>query len=297
MSETPRPNGRWTIKDVLDWTTGYFVDRGISTARLDAEVLLAHSLCAERLHLYLNLERPLSPAERTAYRGLVLRRAAREPVALITGVKEFWSIPFRVARGVLIPRPETEILVQAILEEPACRTSPNILEIGTGCGAVAVSILKERPSAHVLGTDLNPLALELTLRNAISAGVADRLSLLRADLFSAIRPCERFHVICSNPPYIPTAAINGLDPEVRLFEPHDALDGGAEGLDVLRGITEQAGAFLLHGGTLVMEIGDGQERDVRGIFMSVGGFGEVRFFRDLAGTPRVVQGRIQRPRP
>ena len=172
---------KWTIKEVVEWTTSYFKTKGIGTARLDAEVLLADCLSADRLYLYLNFDRPLSPVERLRYKELVRRRALREPVSLIIGKKEFWSLPFRTASGVLIPRPDTEILVQAVLDEIEEMESPIILDIGTGSGAIAVAIASERKDAAIFACDTSKLALQtakansedsrvLRIRNAVRLG-------------------------------------------------------------------------------------------------------------------------------
>lgn len=290
MSKESSPTSRWTVQDVLQWTTGYFREKGVPSPRLDAEVLLAHCLGVDRLRLYLNFDRPLAPEERAKYRGLVQRRAKREPVALIVGQKEFWSLPFRTVPGVLIPRPETEVLVQVVLEEISDRESPFILEIGTGTGAVAVALLKENPGARVIGTDLNLVALRTARANAKAAQV-NSLHLVAGEMFAAFRPRSVFHVICSNPPYIPTAVIPTLAPEVRDFEPISALDGGPDGLDVIRDIIDQAGNFLLSGGALCLEVGDGQDRAVADL-MTLAGFASVAALPDLAGKARVVKGKI-----
>jgi release factor glutamine methyltransferase len=274
---------------VLQWTATYFAEKGIESPRLDAEVLLAHCLRVERLHLYLNFDRPLSPEERTEYRNLVRRRATREPVALIVGKKEFWSLSFQTASGVLIPRPETEILVQAVLDEVRDREAPLILEIGVGTGAVAVAVLKEKPGARVIGTDLNLAAIATARANATCAQ-ADGLTLVAGSLFAPFRSQAQFDIICSNPPYIPTAVIATLAPEVRDFEPMTALDGGPEGLDVLEAIIGQAQEFLTQGGALCLEIGDGQDGAVVSLMQSAG-FDSVEVVPDLAGKPRVVKGK------
>ncbi|MBI4963947.1 MAG: peptide chain release factor N(5)-glutamine methyltransferase [Desulfomonile tiedjei] len=288
MNQAQKSAARWTVRDVLQWTTEYFGKKGVQTARLDAEVLLAHCLGVDRLYLYLHLDRPLLPDERSKYRGLVARRAAREPVALITGRKEFWSIPMRVVNGVLIPRPETEILVEAVLEEIRLKTSPLILEIGTGSGAITVAIMTERPDAWVVATDVNRVALETALLNSRSAEVEP--SLVASELFSALKLEPVFDVICSNPPYIPADAIPTLAPEICRYEPCSALDGGPDGLDVVRRITAEARRFLKENGALIMEIGDGQEEAVREL-LNAAGFGEIKFFPDLAGITRVAKGK------
>ncbi len=291
MTNQMTKTNRWTIADVLQWTAEYFRDKGIQSGRLDAEVLLAHALNVDRLYLYMNLDRPLLPAEREMYRSLVRRRGRREPVALIVGTKEFWSIPIHTSPGILIPRPETEILVEVILEEIAGRDSPAILEIGTGSGAVAVAVARERPAARILATDVDPDALSTAAGNAKRAGVLESLTFLASDLFSAIRPDSRFDVICSNPPYVPSQIIRTLEPEIVGFEPHRALDGGPDGLDVIRCLVSEAKNFLAPEGALILEIGEDQEAPARQIMSTGGLFRTIKVFRDLAGKPRVVKGK------
>jgi release factor glutamine methyltransferase len=291
MGNSSENQNLWTVKDVLEWTAGYFKSKGISTARLDAEVLLAHSLEVDRLHLYLNLDRPLIPSERTGYRELIQRRARREPVARIIGTKEFWSIPFRAVPGVLIPRPDTETLVEAVLDEIKDRSEPNILEIGTGSGAIAVAVIKDNPDAVIVATDIDSLALRTARLNAEDAGVADSLKFVRMDLFESLRPGTVFDVICSNPPYIPSDDIANLEPEVRDHEPRRALDGGPEGLDVIGRLIRRAGDFLTKDGALILEIGDGQAGAVGEIFAQTEGFTSIRMYHDLASIARVVKAK------
>jgi release factor glutamine methyltransferase len=291
MNEPQRKPARWTIEDVLLWTTRHFSKKGIASPRLDAEVLLAHALNVDRLHLYLNLDAPLLPEERDRYRVLVERRARREPVAQIIGQKEFWSIPLRIPSGVLIPRPETELLVEAVLAEIGGLDAPTILEIGTGSGAVSIALARENPRARIVATDIDLLALRAAADNARDAGVDSSITFVASDLFSAFRPDTRFDVICSNPPYIPHDVIPSLEPEISRFEPRRALDGGADGLEIVRRILRDAGDFLCQTGALVLEIGDGQAPAVREIFLSVGKFREIRILPDLAGRPRVAKGK------
>lgn len=282
---------RWTIRDVLEWTSSHFGDKGIDTPRLDAEVLLAHALGTDRVYLYMNLDRPLSPEERKRFREYVIRRGSGEPVALITGVKEFWSIPFTVVPGVLIPRPDTEILVQAVLDEVREIVAPCILEIGTGSGAIAVSVATEIPTARILATDTDSTALQVAERNAQAAGVSESVEFAVSDLFEKVDPDRKFHVICSNPPYIPSGEIGRLQREIRDHEPIQALDGGPDGLEIIRRIAVRAKGHLKPGGALILEFGDGQEQAVKAILSTEGGFDEVRSFQDLAGKPRVAGGR------
>jgi len=290
MEEPRKKPVRWTVKDVLEWTARHFKDKGIRSPRLDAEVLLAHALGADRLRLYLNFDRPLSPDERSRYRELVLRRASREPVAYIVGRREFWSLPIRTLPGVLIPRPETEVLVELVVDKVRHAPHPRILELGCGSGAVAVAVLRENPRARMVATDISRQALELTRLNANELQVLDRLDLVASSLFDAIRSGAEFDVVCSNPPYIPTETIARLDPEVRDFEPVSALDGGPDGFDVIRRLVVQAGAYLKIGGALVLEVGDGQAESVAQLLWGTGCFREVGTYRDLSGTERVVKG-------
>jgi release factor glutamine methyltransferase len=290
MEEPRKKPVRWTVKDVLEWTARHFKDKGIRSPRLDAEVLLAHALGADRLRLYLNFDRPLSPDERSRYRELVRRRASREPVAYIVGRREFWSLPIRTLPGVLIPRPETEVLVEVAVDNIRHAPYPRILELGCGSGAVAMAVLRENPCARMIATDISRQALEITRLNANELQVLDRLDLVASDLFDAIRPGAEFDVVCSNPPYIPTETIAQLDPEVRDFEPLSALDGGPDGFDVIRRLVEQAGAYLKIGGALVLEVGDGQAESVAQLVRGAGCFRKVTKHRDLSGMERVVKG-------
>ncbi len=291
MEEQLKTAERWTIGAILNWTAAYFAGKGVKTPRLDAEILLAHSLKVDRLYLYLNLDRPLLPDERSRFRELVKRRGMREPVALITGKKEFWSIPLQVKPGILIPRPETEILVEAVLQEIKENPAPKVLEIGTGSGAVAIALAKENPRVEVLATDRDFAALAVAQANAKEANLERSVQFVAADLFCTVRSERHFDVICSNPPYIPTSIIPTLDPDVRNFEPMRALDGGADGLDVIRRLAANAENFLNRPGALMLEFGDEQEEAVRTIFMSAG-FDAIRIFRDLSGKPRVIKGKI-----
>jgi release factor glutamine methyltransferase len=291
MNDRTTTSVRWTIKGVLEWTADYFKTKGIPSGRLDAEVLLAHCLAVNRLHLYLNMDRPLAPDERARFRTLIRRRAAREPVALITGTKEFWSLQLHVTPGILVPRPDTEILVEAVLREIDGNTSPVVLEIGTGSGAIALSVARERPAAFVVASDVDLLAVSTARSNALGTETSGSVRFVACNLFSAIQKAPLFDVICSNPPYIRTDDIPTLEPEIVRFEPMRALDGGPDGLDVIRELAGHAGDVLKPGGMLLVEIGDSQEQAVREIFSFLGGLRDIEVLRDLAGKPRVVKGR------
>ena len=291
MEEQLKTTARWTIGAILNWTATYFAGKGVKTPRLDAEILLAHCLNVDRLYLYLNLDRPLLPDERSRFRELVKRRGLREPVALIIGKKEFWSISLQIRPGILIPRPETEILVEVVLQEIKENPAPKVLEIGTGSGAVAIALAKDNPRVEVLATDTDFTVLPVAQANAKEAELENAVQFIATDLFDSIRPAGYFDVICSNPPYVPTNIIPTLDPDVRNFEPTRALDGGPDGLDVIRRLTANAENFLNRPGALVLEFGDGQEEAVGRILVSAG-FEVIRIFRDLSGKPRVIKGMI-----
>jgi release factor glutamine methyltransferase len=282
----------WTIRSILHWTADFFDQKGIPSARLDAEVLLAKSLNVERLYLYLNMDRPLEPQERVRYRELVSRRAQREPIAYITGQKEFWSVLLETDAGALIPRPETELLVEVTLRQLTDVTTPRILEIGTGTGAIAIALAKERPDASITAVDVSPDALEIAARNVNNADAAACVALLESDLFRNIEEKVCFDAICSNPPYVPTGDRDTLQPEIRQFEPWLALDGGPDGLSVIRELTAQAPLFIRDGGSFIFEFGDGQEALVTALLESSGRFTDIEVHPDLSGKPRVACAKV-----
>jgi len=270
----------WTPLALVKWTTDYFSKAEIASPRLDAEVLLAHALGCRRLDLYLQFDRPVEARERTVYRELVQRRAReRVPVALLIGEREFWSHSFRVSPDVLIPRPETELLV-----EQAAKLQPDsVLDFGTGSGNIIVSLALELPQLRGVAVDRSRSALEVARDNLMRHGLDKRIQLLQADRLDGLG--TGFDVIVSNPPYIPTADLASLEPELR-HEPRLALDGGADGLDVVRPLLAQAPACLRPGGRLLLEIGAGQAAAVVGLAEGLGASASVH--RDLAGIERVV---------
>ncbi len=293
MSVSEPKNDVWTVRRILGWTTGYLESKGCDTPRLDAEILLGHSLKMSRVQLYLNFDRPLSNDERDSYRELVSRRARREPVSLITGKKEFWSIPIMVEAGVLIPRPDTETLVEVVLNELIRYRNPCALEIGVGSGAVAAAIMVENKSVTIVGTDTNKQAALLSRKNAFANGCSDRFMPVIADLASPFGEGPLFHIIFSNPPYVPTESILSLAPEIGRFEPLSALDGGKDGLDYYRRIVHEASRFLAHDGRLVLEIGDGQAQSVQSILENEGLYSDITFHRDLTGAIRVIKASVR----
>lgn len=279
---------RWTIRRVLAWATEDFKKRGLSSPRLDAELLVAHGLGLSRVGLYMDLDRPLDDEERTKLRELVTRRRAHEPIAYIVGFRDFYKHRFAVRPGVLVPRPETESLVEAALGflpegEPRC-----VVEVGVGSGAIGLSLLAERAAATLVGIDLSDVALEVTAENARALGVADRADLRKGDLFAPLAADERFDLVVSNPPYIPRAEIETLDPDVRDHEPRLALDGGEDGLDLHRRLAREAPARLVSGGAILVEVGDHQAEAVTALHRETGAYRETRAVSDLGGMPRVV---------
>jgi release factor glutamine methyltransferase len=268
---------------------------GIVSARLDAEVLMGYVLGLTREQLLAAVDFPLSEVQFRQYRKLLCRRLEREPIAYVTGRQEFWSLEFRVLPDVLIPRPETERLVETALA--LARELPQlhplqVLDIGTGSGAIAVSLAKELPSAVIWATDISPAALEIARSNAACNGVAARVRLFHGDLFDAIGEFTgRFALIVSNPPYIPSAEIDALEPEVNRWEPRGALDGGADGLDFYRRIVRQAGDYLAPNGAVVVEVGADMGKEVSGLF-TAGGYTDIAVVQDYAGRDRVVVARL-----
>ena len=268
---------------------------GIDTARLDAEVLMGHVLGMTREQLLTSRDFLLSEVHIQQYRGLLRRRLEREPVAYITGRQEFWSLDFHLTPDVLIPRPETERLVEivvALARELPQIHALHVLEIGTGSGAIAVSLAKELPSAVIWATDVSQAALEIAGRNAACNSVAARVRFFHGDLFEAVGEFTgRFALIVANPPYIRSAQIDALDPEVRLWEPRGALDGGADGLDFYQRIARQARDYLAPNGAVAVEVGADMGKEVARLF-TAGGYTGVAIFQDYAGRDRVVVARL-----
>ncbi|MEZ4358765.1 MAG: peptide chain release factor N(5)-glutamine methyltransferase [Kofleriaceae bacterium] len=278
----------WTTLAVLEWTTQKFQAAQIAGARLEAQVLLAHALSCKRIELYTNFDQPLSEPELAAYRDLIRRRLAGQPLAYLVGEHEFWSLPFWIDDSVLVPRADTETLVEVALARRG-RAPGRLLDLCTGSGAIAVSLLHTVPELQGIATDVSPAAVALAGRNAERNGVAERLELRQGDLWAPVRE-ERFDVIVSNPPYVLSAVIDTLSAEVRA-EPRLALDGGADGLAFYDRIVGEAAAHLAPGGWLFLEHGFDQA-DAVAARMSAAGFLEVETAMDLAKHPRVTSGRL-----
>jgi release factor glutamine methyltransferase len=278
----------WTIRKILTWTTQHFEKREVDAPRLTAEVLLAHVLKTTRVRLYVDIDRPLDKAELTAFRTLIERRLAGEPTQYLTGVREFYNRSFKVDPRVLIPRPETELLVEAALHALP-RDAPGIaLDVCTGSGCIAISLAAERPQATVFATDLSPDACTLARENAQALGVAERVTVLHGDLYAPLPPDTRFDVVVSNPPYIASREIPTLSAEVRR-EPHMALDGGPDGLVLIRKVIEGARRVLKPGGLLAMEIGETQGAALKALLQAAG-FDDARVEKDLERRDRLAFG-------
>ncbi len=280
----------WTVLKVLQWTTGYLKEKGLAQPRADAEVLLAHVLGVERVQLYINFDKPLGGEELARYRGLIRRRSAFEPTQYITGKQEFWSLDFEVTPAVLIPRPETEVIVEKALEIAGDRPTL-VLDIGTGSGAIAVALAHEREEIRVVAADKSRQAIEVARRNAGKNGVAGRIFFTVMDLFEALAVRPLFDIIVSNPPYVSDEEFLDLAPEIANYEPQTALLGGGErGLAVIKRILGKFSAYLKPQGSLLMEIGLGQaeilETTLAGDFP-----GRFEFIRDYSGVRRILHVR------
>ncbi len=273
----------------LELAAKFFAGRGVASARLDAELLLAHVLATDRVGVYLRFDRPLGRVEVDAYRGLVKRRGEGEPVAHLLGRREFWSRSFMVTPDVLVPRPETELVVeQALAGIDARDRVMRILDLGTGSGALAIALALELPNATVTAVDLSPAAAAVAEQNAAALGVAARVRVVVSDWTAALAADERFDLVVSNPPYVASGDLAGLPVEVRR-EPVLALDGGPDGLAAYRRIADEVARVVAPGGSLLCEVGAGQAPAVAELLAGAG-FAAIARFADLAGIERVVGG-------
>jgi release factor glutamine methyltransferase len=277
---------QWTVLDVIRWTAARFGERGLATPRLDAELIVAHVLALPRIQLYVQSDRPLLATELADIRALIKRRQAGESVAYLVGKKEFWGLELAVDARVLVPRPDTETLIEEARARLEGVEAPRIADVGTGSGALAVTLAKLRPDAVVFASDVSAGALEVARGNAERLGVA--VTFLEGDLAAPLLPHAPFRLIVANLPYIPSADLAALPPEVRA-EPALALDGGADGLDLVRRLIGAAPALLAAGGALALEIGAGQAAATSALLTGAG-FVEISLRPDLAGVERVVAG-------
>lgn len=281
-----------TVRQALREGTEFLSRMGVESARLDAELLLGKAVGCGREELYLNYEVPLKASEKTRFRQVLQRRARREPIPYITGHQEFWSLDFLVTQDVLVPRPETELLVEVALDHMGQLDKDfplKILDLGTGSGAIAISLAKERSGAEIWATDLSAGALEIAQANAVGHGVKEKIHLLRGDIFEPVEGRRGyFHMVVSNPPYVRREEIRTLPPEVRDWEPESALDGGLDGIELYRRIIHEGYLYLVDGGFMVLEIGADIRDRVSRLFASVGRYSESLVYQDWADRDRVV---------
>jgi release factor glutamine methyltransferase len=284
----------WTIIKILLWTESYFKDHSIDSPRLTAEIMLGFSLGIKRLDLYLQYDRPLEKNELAGFKALIKRRIDREPVAYITGEKGFYESDFQVKKGVLIPRPDTELLVETAIDhlgpkEPSL-LAKNVLELGVGSGAIVISLARACPGHNYFGCDLSPVALNTAIENAANL-VETPIRFFQGSWFNAINAEESFDLILSNPPYIPTKDIEELALEIKNYEPRLALDGGEDGLSSIRDILDNARGRLVPGGRILIEMGFDQKEGVAAIARLFSEYERVEFLKDLAGHTRLVSVR------
>ncbi len=287
----------WTVRRILEWTTGYLKDHGSETPRLDAEVLLAHARGCSRIQLYTAFDQVLEDATRGRMRELVKRRANAEPVAYLVGYREFFSNRFKVTPDVFIPRPDTETLVMQAIDRLKGLASPKVLDLCTGSGCVAISIAKNVPAAEVTAVELKDETLEVARFNARELDTNGQIQLFQGDLFAAfaangVDVRSGFDIIVSNPPYIASDEIPTLQADIARHEPRFALDGGPDGLDVIKRLIAESPEFLKPSGWLLIEIGCDQGDAVRQLLETDGRYESISIVADTAGLPRVACGRV-----
>lgn len=291
---TAVPQKSWTIRELLKVTTDYLEKKEVESPRLSAEILLAHQLKLSRVKLYLNFDKPLHDKEIEGYRSLIKRRLNREPIQYITGVQEFWSLDFMVGPQVMVPRPETELLVEHALA--LCREDrvadggcAKIHDLGTGCGAIAVALARELEGVAVWASDISQEALDMARHNAKRHGVEGRIEFLLSDLWQGF-PSQglTFDIIVSNPPYIDSEDFANLPPEVRNYEPRQALDGGEEGMFYIKNIIQEAPRRLNPGGWILLEMDPAQTAKAFGLMEAHRSYGEKVRLKDYSHYHRVV---------
>jgi release factor glutamine methyltransferase len=291
------PPDVWTILKLLNWATAHFKTHHFDQPRSDVEILLSHALGLNRVDLYIQYDRPLNTTELAAFKTLVKRRLQREPVAYIVGEKGFWSLDFQVTPDVLIPRPETERLVEAALEVIPSTVSESpftILDLGTGSGTILLALAHERPGHRFFGIDSSYSAVHLARKNAIRNGLESSVAFFQGHWCDALRPDKRsFHIIVTNPPYVDHGTMKTLSPEISHFEPLEALDGGKDGLDAIRLIVGQAASHLKPAGWLMVEIGFDQWGPVQQLFAESKAYEEVSVIKDYNGVDRVVKAQVK----
>jgi len=289
--------GAWTVRRLLEWTAGFFARKDVDPARLSAELLLSHVLKVPRIKLYTDYERPLTEAQLTTFRELVRRAGEQEPIAYLTGTAHFFNLEFEVTRDVLIPRPDTETLVENVLQLARNQggfESPRVLDLCTGNGCIAAAIAHHLKASVLTATEISPAAVAVARRNVERLGLTGRVLVEEGDLFEPISrmvDARPFNLIVSNPPYIPSAQIETLDRSVREYEPVKALDGGPDGLSFHRRILAEAPGRLLDGGRVYLEIAFDQGPAAEELGKQHDAFEDVRVLKDFAGRDRVLTAR------
>lgn len=278
----------WTVRNLITWTAKHFTTKGIDDPAKEARILLAHVLGCRPIDVLTRYDDQPTDAERQQFRDLIKRRTDGCPVAYLVGTKDFYLLTFEVTPAVLIPRPDTETLVQAGVDFLKGKSAPTVLDLGTGSGCIGVSIAHQIKSAQVTAVDVSVEACDVATRNATRHAVADRMTVLVGDLFAPLTDDARFDLIVSNPPYIPPTEIDTLDVGVRQFEPRLALDGGQDGLDFYRRIASSAAGWLKPGGHVMVEVGWTQDTAVREQF-AVSGWSALPSVKDMGGRWRVVR--------
>ncbi len=276
------------IKFALQVATAYLKKRDIDSPRLTAELLLSYLLQKDKTYLYINYKKPLSKKTFLKYWDLIKRRAKKEPLAYILGKKEFWSLEFEVNPSVLIPRPETELLVEKGITLLKSVENPIILEIGTGSGAIAISLAKELPNAIIYATDISKDAIEVAFRNALRHKVINRIKFIVGNIYDPIKEIPKFHLIITNPPYISEKEYTRLPEEIKNWEPRIALYGGKDGLSVIKKIICKAHKFLHQGGYILMEIAPYQSSNITRLFKETGQYNLVQLLKDYSGLFRIA---------
>ena len=284
----------WTIGKILKWTEEYFQKYNIENPRLDAEVLLGYVLNKERIFLYVHFDQPLDSEELAKFKECIKKRAMKMPVAYITGVREFMGLDFKVTEATLIPRPDTEILVETAMERLGkiagneAGTGKCFADLGTGSGAICLSILNYMKEIEAVTVDISPKAIAVAKENAEKFAVSDRIEFLEGDLLKPLENKGKFTAILSNPPYIPKQDILGLESDVKDFEPMGALDGGIDGLDFYRQLLVKSANYIEDGGFLAIEIGINQSQAILEMAKRNLMWGKVEVIKDLAGIDRCV---------
>ncbi len=291
-STTTGSQDAWTVGRLLQWTSGWLRERGSDSPRLDAEVLLAWVLQCSRIDLYTRFDEVVEDEPRAAFRELVKRRGRGEPVAYLTGSKEFFSLAFRVTSDVLVPRPETESLVVRALDLCRSQTAPRIADVGTGSGAIAVALAKHLPQAEVTAIDISPAAVAIARENVETHGLAERVHVCEGDLLQSLPAGETFDLIVSNPPYIREDEFAGLPRDVRDFEPRGALVAGPRGVEPLERLVAMTAERLRPDGWLLVEIGPPAASEE--VLAAAVHLQAERTLPDDAGIPRVIQARRRR---